>query len=166
MILGIDPGLKCTGWALLSLDRSCLATGSISTDSWRTDDSRIAEIVLGLRGVLKLLEREGRSPTISSVEQYVYQGARSQTCNAFRIPLLVGEIQGFLRLQGLAVIRPTRGQALQAIGLKTNSKDAEAKRAIQSLVKSKGGVRPTNEHTRAAYAAAWWAISSVSRRVF
>lgn len=99
-----------------------------------------------------------RAAKVVSVEQYVYQGERSRNANAFRLSRLVGSIESMYRGEGLTVVGPTRGQALTSIGLPANAKDARAKCVIARLVKSRGGSLPSNEHTRAAYAVAWWAV--------
>jgi Holliday junction resolvasome RuvABC endonuclease subunit len=154
VIIGIDPGLECTGWVLLLPDLRCDAFGGIKTPATWTDARRITEIEAQLLNLLHQMRTGGTEPTVASVEQYVYQGKRSQTKNAFRISRLVGSIESIYRGEGLQVVGPTRGQALQSLGLPVNAKDADAKRTIGRLVKSKGGKLPSNEHSRAAYAAA------------
>lgn len=157
MFFGIDPGLECTGWVLLLPDRRCDAYGGIKTPAEWPDERRIVEIEAGLLALLHQMRVGGYEPTVASVEQYVYQGPRSKSGNAFRLPRLVGSIEAIFRGEGLQVVGPTRGQALQSLGLPGSAKDAAAKRVIERLVKSKGGKLPSNEHSRAAYAAAWYA---------
>lgn len=160
LILGIDPGLEKTAWTLLWPSRLCDSCGVIATTPSMPDGERIEYICDQLARKLHEMAVGGAEPTVASIEQYCYQGPRSQNANAFRLPRLVGAIEQTCRGSGLVTITgPTRGQALASIGLKPNSTDAEAKRVITRLVKAKGGVLPTNEHTRAAYAAAWWAAS-------
>jgi len=158
MILGTDPGLECTGWCLLTTGRSCDSFGVIRTPKEWPDSKRISEICAQLFALLHQMRVGGAEPTVASVEQYVYQGERSRNANAFRLSRLVGSIESLYRGEGLTVVGPTRGQALTSIGLPSNAKDARAKCVIARLVKSRGGVVPRNEHTRAAYAAAWWAV--------
>ena len=158
MILGIDPGLECTGWSLLTKTRYCDSCGSIRTPKEWSDSQRITEICAKLLALLIQMRGGGADPRVASVEQYVYQGKRSRNANAFRLSRLVGSIESMYRGEGLTVVGPTRGQALTSIGLPANAKDARAKSVIARLVKSRGGVVPRNEHTRAAYAAAWWAV--------
>lgn len=158
MILGIDPGLERTGWCLLTKSRYCDSCGWIKTPKEWPDSQRIAEICAKLLALLIQMRGGGADPKVASVEQYVYQGERSRNANAFRLSRLVGSIESLYRGEGLRVVGPTRGQALTSIGLPSNAKDASAKRVIATLVKSRGGELPSNEHSRAAYAAAWWAV--------
>lgn len=158
MILGIDPGLECTGWCLLSVSRRCHSFGGIKTPKEWTDRDRISSICGQLFSLLHRLRSGDVETTVASVEQYTYQGKRSHNANAFRLSRLVGSIESMYRGEGLTVVGPTRGQALTSIGLPSNAKDARAKSVIARLVKSRGGVVPSNEHTRAAYAAAWWGV--------
>lgn len=161
MILGVDPGLECTGWCLLTKTRYCDSCGSIRTPKEWPDSQRIAEICAQLLALLVQMRTGGVDVKAASVEQYVYQGERSRNANAFRLSRLVGSIESMYRGEGLTVVGPTRGQALTSIGLPSNADDARAKCAIARLVKSRGGVVPKNEHTRAAYAAAWFAVRRV-----
>jgi hypothetical protein len=160
MILGIDPGLECTGWCILLRSRECLRFGGIETSSAWSDVRRCEEICAQLMGLIyRMRQICGAKPTIASVEQYVYQGQRSQNKNAFRLSRLVGSIESTCRGHGLTVVGPTRGQALMSMGLRSNAPECDARRVIGVMVRSHGGgVPPSNEHSRAAYAAAWWAV--------
>lgn len=157
MVLGIDPGLECTGWALLFPNRRCDSFGGIKTPKEWPDGKRITEICAELLALLHQMRVGGARPTVASVEQYVYQGERSRNRNAFRLSRLVGSIESIYRGEGLTVVGPTRGQALMSIGLPPSAAEREANRVIGILVKSRGGALPSNEHSRSAYAAAWWA---------
>ncbi len=164
MILGIDPGLEVTGWCLLSRSRKCDSYGGVQSDPRQSDNRRIAEICGQLLALLHQMRVGGADPSIASVEQYVYQGPRSQTSNAFRVSRLVGAIESLYRGEDITVVGPTRGQALMSIGCRPNAAESDAKRVIGLLVKSRGGLSPSNEHTRAAFAAAWWAVGRTGRK--
>lgn len=155
MIIGIDPGLECTGWALLNSQRQCIGYDGIKSKASDNDSDRIVTIEDGLEAVVLNLLRDSNEPLVAAVEQYVFQGEHSKNANAFRVSRLVGSIERLFRGHLLTVVGFTRGQALTAIGLRPNAKEAEAKRVIARLVKSKGGSLPSNEHSRAAYAQAW-----------
>lgn len=65
-ILGIDPGLRRTGWGVIDLDGnrlSFVACGSIETDAAMTIAARLVAIHAGLRGVV-----EDYRPAESAVE--------------------------------------------------------------------------------------------------
>lgn len=152
--LGIDPGLECTGWALVTQNRRCHGYGGIKSDASKLDAIRIVEIERGLRSILAQA-RTAHVIDFAVVEQYGYQGEHSKSANAFRLPRLVGSIETLLRCEGLTVLGYTRAQGLQAIGCRPNAPEADAKRAIGMLVAKHGGELPSNEHSRAAYAQAW-----------
>lgn len=157
-VIGVDPGLECTGWCVI-YRRKCVEFGAIKTSSKDYDRSRIFEICDGLYSALVRLQSTGNQISVASVEQYGYQGEHSQSGNAFRLPRLVGAIELMFRSEGLLVTGPSRAQSLTSIFLRPNSKKSAVKVAVSRLVKSFGGVCPSNEHTRDAYAAAWWAVS-------
>jgi Holliday junction resolvasome RuvABC endonuclease subunit len=154
IFLGIDPGLECTGWAILNAARQCVAFGGVKSDARHDDRERIAEIEEGLIGLFRA-ERYGLVVHLASVEQYVYQGKHSESRNAFRVSRLVGSLETRLRCEGLRVVGYTRGEGLTAIGCRHNAAEAMAKSAIIRRVESGGGLFPSNEHSRAAYAQAY-----------
>ncbi|MDO8848642.1 MAG: crossover junction endodeoxyribonuclease RuvC [Coriobacteriia bacterium] len=56
IVLGIDPGLKNTGWGVIEQRGSaltCLAYGCITTETGRPDAERLAEIHCGIVGVIE-----------------------------------------------------------------------------------------------------------------
>lgn len=161
--LGIDPGLECTGWALLTSYRRCHGYGGIKSDANLPDGERIVQIENGLRSILTQA-RTMHVIAVASVEQYVYQGERSKSLNAFRVSRLVGSIETLLRTEGLHVTGFTRGEGLTAIGVPPNAAESTAKKAIDRWTKAMGGEVPSNEHSRAAYAQAWRAQSVMARR--
>lgn len=70
VIIGIDPGLKNTGWGVVEVSgstRRCLAYGCIATRSDHTLPSRLGDIH---RGLLEVIDRY--SPTESAVENVFF----------------------------------------------------------------------------------------------
>lgn len=79
IVLGIDPGLKNTGWGVIEQRGSrlrCLAYGCITTESGRPDAERLAEIH---RGVVAIIERY--APEEAAVES-VYFSNNAKTAFA------------------------------------------------------------------------------------
>jgi crossover junction endodeoxyribonuclease RuvC len=66
-IIGIDPGLRCTGWGVIETDGvklGFIACGSVSSDSDESLGVRLRQIFDGLMGVLAELE-----PAEAAIEQ-------------------------------------------------------------------------------------------------
>jgi crossover junction endodeoxyribonuclease RuvC len=160
--LGIDPGLEDTGWNLLHSVRSTrviLGSGQVSTKVCLPDSKRIELICAGLQEVVAQARAGGIEPEVAAVEQYVYQGLRSQTKNAFRISRLVGAIEGAMRALGMHVVGYTINQSLASMGCASNASKAVAKMAVARLGKvDRAGTHfPSNEHQRMAFAQGWCA---------
>jgi crossover junction endodeoxyribonuclease RuvC len=84
-ILGIDPGLGCTGYGVLDKDRTVLAyvaSGRIRSDQSTPLADRLAQILAGLREVI-----ESYSPAEVAVEQ-VFVNVNPQST------LLLGQARG------------------------------------------------------------------------
>ena len=75
-ILGIDPGLRCTGWGVIDFNQSRLqhiANGAIRPDPRATDADRLKSIYQGL-----LLVIADTDPDIAVIEEiFVAKSARS-----------------------------------------------------------------------------------------
>ena len=75
-ILGIDPGLRCTGWGVIDFNQGRLqhiANGAIRPDPRATDADRLTAIHQGLLSVIADTE-----PDIAAIEEiFVAKSARS-----------------------------------------------------------------------------------------
>ena len=75
-ILGIDPGLRCTGWGVIDFNQGRLqhiANGAIRPDSHASDADRLAAIYQGLLSVIA-----DTDPDIAAIEEiFVAKSARS-----------------------------------------------------------------------------------------
>ena len=75
-ILGIDPGLRCTGWGVIDFNQGRLqhiANGAIRPDPRATDADRLTAIYQGLLSVIA-----GTDPDIAAIEEiFVAKSARS-----------------------------------------------------------------------------------------
>jgi len=163
VVLGTDPGLEVTGWCLLDSRRHVLGCGDVKSSARLPDPERHVQIEAGLVEVFAWASASGFAPDVASIEQYVYQGRRSHNPNTFRLSRLVGVLEAKFRDLGLRVTGPTRGQALVAVGLLSNSPDRLLRTALARLARGAQPETkiPTNEHQRAAFAAAWWAAQRV-----
>ena len=75
-ILGIDPGLRCTGWGVIDFDQGRLqhiANGAIRPDPRASDADRLTAIYQGLSTVIAETD-----PDIAAIEEiFVAKSARS-----------------------------------------------------------------------------------------
>lgn len=145
IVLGIDPGLKNTGWGVVEQQGSqlrCLAYGCIVTDPARPDAERLAEIHRGLGTVI-----ERFAPHEAAVEN-VYFSSNAKTAFA------TGQARGVALLAASALTVGEYGPGeikLSVVG----TGDAD-KRQIQYMVRAILGLPrdPEPHHAADALAAA------------
>lgn len=153
IVLGIDPGLKNTGWGVIEQQGSrlrCIAYGCIVTDTARTDAERLAEIHRGLGAVI-----ERFCPQEAAVEN-VYFSSNVKTAFA------TGQARGVALLAASTLMIGEYGPGeikLSVVG----AGDAD-KRQIQYMVRAILGLPrdPEPHHAADALAAA---ICHVNMRV-
>ncbi|MBN1193067.1 MAG: crossover junction endodeoxyribonuclease RuvC [Coriobacteriia bacterium] len=145
IVLGIDPGLKNTGWGVVEQQGSslrCLAYGCISTEPGSSDSERLSEIHEGLAAVV-----ERYSPQEAAVEN-VYFSTNVKTAFA------TGQARGVAML---AVSELTVGEyGPGEIKLAVVGNGTADKRQIQYMVRSILGLPrdPEPNHAADALAAA------------
>lgn len=125
IVLGIDPGLKNTGWGVIEQRGSaltCLAYGCITTESGRPDAERLAEIH---RGIGAVIERYG--PAEAAVEAVYFS-------NNAKTAFSTGQARGVALLACSALVVGEYGPGeikLTVVG----TGDAD-KRQVQYMVRS------------------------------
>lgn len=92
IVLGIDPGLRVTGLALVELPPGqaryrCIDTRSIRVKQGTPDDEARRLVTRAICNYQEITWAE-----VIGVEDYVWQGPRSANLNAFRLSKLVGAI--------------------------------------------------------------------------
>lgn len=153
IVLGIDPGLKNTGWGVIEQQGSrlrCLAYGCIVTDPARTDAARLSEIHDGLCGVI-----ERFAPQEAAIED-IFFSSNAKTAFA------TGQARGVavLAAASLALGEYGPGEIKLAV---VGTGDAD-KRQVQYMVRAILGLPrdPEPHHAADALAAA---ICHVNQRV-
>lgn len=149
IILGIDPGIRCTG--IVGLDgKRAVYRGTIRTPGeW--DDEKARDAIC--RDVLSAAAAV--NPASCVVETYEYQGPRTHTENAIRCSILVGELRRALLSAGHVVVLVERTKWGRDLGIRTN--EDQAHRVARFV-----GLAPRNAHERDAACLADWG-SSLSR---
>lgn len=153
IVLGIDPGLKNTGWGVVEQrggSLRCVAYGCITTDSRERLADRLAGIYSGIGGVV-----EKYRPTECAIEN-VYFSSNAKTAFA------TGQARGaaLLAVTGMELGEYGPGEIKKAtVGVG----DAD-KRQVQYMVRAILGLRedPRPDHAADALAAA---ITHVNVRV-
>ncbi len=153
IVLGIDPGLKNTGWGVVEQQGSrlrCLAYGCIVTESSRPDAARLSEIH---RGILQVIDRY--APHEVSVEN-VYFSTNAKTAFA------TGQARGVALLAASEMVVGEYGPGeikLAVVGVGSADKGQ-----VQYMVRTLLGLPrdPEPDHAADALAAA---ICHINQRV-
>jgi Holliday junction resolvasome RuvABC endonuclease subunit len=148
--LGVDPGLRCTGWSLLDR-REVLDSGSIRIPNGFRGDT-VFEMTARFADVLLRLVRPW--PTLAVVERYVDQGPERRGNPAgFLVAELAGALADECRHAGIEPVMVTRNEALRAVVMGRRGRGApsekDANKALELL-----GIHLPNQHTRDAAMAA------------
>lgn len=148
-VLGIDPGIASSGWAIvqLGLNRpTCLLSGVWETapdPDWR---ARISEI--SKQFVTMLCDYEF---DVVSAETFTYQGERSYAANLIRIPRLIQNLADQCESRGIPFIEVTTTEAKSAIGLRGKCDKARVRRTLEGML---DGSWPRTNHARDAVVSA------------
>lgn len=145
IVLGIDPGLKNTGWGVIEQRGStlrCLAYGCITTEAGRPDAERLADIH---RGIVAVIDRY--RPHEAAVES-VYFSNNAKTAFA------TGQARGVALLAAAALVVGEYGPGEIKLAV-VGTGDAD-KRQVQYMVRSLLALPqdPEPDHAADALAAA------------
>jgi crossover junction endodeoxyribonuclease RuvC len=145
IVLGIDPGLKNTGWGVIEQRGSslkCLAYGCITTETGRPDAERLANIHRSLAGVI---DRYG--PSEAAVES-IYFSNNAKTAFA------TGQARGVALLAASALVVGEYGPGEIKMAV-VGTGDAD-KQQVQYMVRSLLSLPhdPEPDHAADALAAA------------
>jgi Holliday junction resolvasome RuvABC endonuclease subunit len=140
LILGIDPGINVTGFALLSAGgprRVLLETGTLEADTKRPWLERVdwqSSAFVGLLG--------SKEPTVVCCESYVYQGPRSHNPAAFWMARLVGRVEGIAVSRGVQVVTLDKQACNRALGLTGKVSAARIRQMIEAMFRKS----PATDH--------------------
>ncbi|MRR10675.1 crossover junction endodeoxyribonuclease RuvC [bacterium] len=145
IVLGIDPGLKHTGWGVIEQRGStlrCLAYGCITTQTGRPDAERLAEIHAGITAVIERFE-----PSETAIES-VYFSNNAKTAFA------TGQARGVAILAAAAM--PVGEYGPGEIKLAVVGAGDASKHQVQYMVRAILGLprEPEPHHAADALAAA------------
>lgn len=167
-ILGIDPGLRTTGIALVDISGRVprlLAAASLRTPTGTPDHEARKTLTAGLLQCVSRWSQLRLAPiTVVGIESYGWQGKeRSTNQNAFRLSTLVGQFEGAL---GYEVRTLTKRECNAAIGRPSTCSKADVKRGLHLVFQAVVG---KNEHERDAILVAYavgkrWLVEQARRR--
>lgn len=169
-ILGIDPGLRVTGWAVVSAAgsrRHVVATGSIRVPTQLTHLQRVAFAVEQAKTIVHTIQAK-RAIDLAAVEDYRYQGARSHSKAAFAIAELVGRLKQLVTDAGIILVDGIdKNAANRALGLTGEVSPARIRVAVTRMLPAEkvpllvnGKSKPSNAHE---YDAALVAVAAGQR---
>ena len=125
-VLGVDPGLRVTGWGIVAATRDelrALASGVIAPDDSRPTEERLHDIFLGLCDVIS----RWRPAEVAVEDPFVGQNARS----AFAI----GEARAIALLAAAQAGLPVRSYAPTEVKLAVTGYGRSDKAQVQELVR-------------------------------
>lgn len=146
IVLGIDPGLICTGWCIIR-GRAVVDFGSLRCPKSEADPvqwmvSRVNQLLMTHAQLL-------HSPLVS-VERYCDQGpVRRGNPSGYLVAELVGGIVQLCRSFGFSVSTPNRNEALRAVVIGKRGRGAPTEKRANETLRLLGIVLP-NQHTRDA----------------
>jgi crossover junction endodeoxyribonuclease RuvC len=126
IILGLDPGIADTGYGIIKAEGSklsCLAYGSIKTDSKEKLANRLESLFISLDKIIKKYQ-----PDAASIEELFFN-------KNVKTALVVGQARGViilaLKLNKISMSEFTPGQVKQAV----SSYGRASKNQVQNMVK-------------------------------
>lgn len=159
IVLGIDPGLRVTGMALVELPPGqaryrCIDTRSIRVKQGTPDDEARRLVTRAIGNYQEITWAE-----VIGVEDYAWQGPRSANQNAFRLSKLVGAIhEAVAGWTDAAPILLTKSECNAAIG---HSGECDDRDIAAGLRLRFGGPVGRNAHERDAVLVA---LAAAARR--
>ncbi len=131
-VLGIDPGLNCTGWGLVATQggqQILLASGAIRTSSSEDFLVRLDQIYQQLREVI-----HEHQPAVLAVEDVIYAAN-------VRIALKLGHARGAILLAAAHSSLPVASYAPKEIKQAVSGNGNASKEQVQRMVQSILGLR-------------------------
>lgn len=156
-VLGIDPSLASTGWALLSVDHhgpELLDNGTIKTSPKDTREGRLSDIHLT---VARILETH-------TVERIAYERGMLYGVKGGQAALAVAEARGAI-LVAIAhrrdVVQLSPGTLKRAVTGKGNASKAEVQEAVARILRLDAVLgEDESDAAAAALAAGGWSVPS------
>lgn len=147
LVLGLDPGLVVTGYALVDIERTGRAE-LVESGDWRPP--RNAPNVFRIRVIADALVRlcYGSGLKLVGIEDYTYQG-RTVT-NAAPMQALVRELGAACVRASTPYLIVAAGQARMALGLHPSASKGQYRRNIERILSAKF----SNQHRADAAATA------------
>jgi crossover junction endodeoxyribonuclease RuvC len=136
-ILGVDPGLQCTGWAVVELDRDrprVLEAGVIRTRAREAPEQRLRELYRGLGEVIREL-----APEVAVVES-LYAHYRHP-----RTAILMGHARGVIFLAAAERDLPVESYSATRIKKALTGNGRASKVQVQRTVQIALGLRSLPE---------------------
>ena len=154
LILGVDPGLKVTGW-VLTCGRVVVKYGSI-----RIPKQFDGDVVIEMAGLFqsKLGHLTDVCPFLchGAVERYVYQGKKRATNpDGPLVAELVGRIATECDRSGVSTVVIPKNDALRAVVPSRRRGQIPSEKEANAMLAHLYGVRLSNQHEKDALMQCW-----------
>jgi crossover junction endodeoxyribonuclease RuvC len=144
-ILGIDPGYGILGWSVIGDDLTVIQYGTITTDTKKSLDCRLADIHHGLNHIIT-----SYSPTCAAIEKLYF--ARNTT-TALDVARAIGVVYLTLNLSALQYNEYSPNQVKRAITGYGGASKSQMQSMVQTLFKLKSIPQPDDAADALAIAA-------------
>ena len=144
LILGIDPGLSQTGWALLAGDSWVVGCGSWQTDADESLPARVADIGRRVGSVLR-----AHDVTAVAVEKFVHMGPATNWSAVAGTLRVLERVVSVCDARRVPVVELTPSQAKRRLGIVGKPTHEAITAAFRNVPER------TNEHGRDALLLAW-----------
>ena len=162
LMLGIDPGLQCTGWGVVRLDANKLthiAHGQLRTTQGRSDAERLNEIHDGLAEVIATYQPDASAieaifvakGALSAIKLGMARGVAMQTCADAGLPMAeIAARQVKKAVTGTGTADKNQIQAMIARLLNITPKGADAADALAIAIAAanSGGAASASKSVR------------------
>lgn len=155
LILGVDPGLKVTGWCLMR-GRDVVDHGSIRLPKTFRGD-RVFEMTARVHDLLAQMFTMVE-PELAAVERYVYQGKkRAANPAGFEVAELAREQKHECALMGMATMMISKNDALRACVPSRRRRGAQvpSEKEANAAIEALAGMRLPNQHEKDALMQCW-----------
>lgn len=155
-VLGIDPGLASTGWAIVERSSSTairlVGHGCIRTEANADDIARLAIIASSIADAL----RGNHSVSTVAMERWSrYRANEAGTDAHFKLGLACGACAAACSQSSVAVVSRLDAQGWRrAIGLDRAASKSDVQRRVQAILRLREVIRPQHASDAAAIAIA------------
>lgn len=136
-VLGIDPGIRSCGWAIVQTDRlsRSATSGTIKTkpavNLLACRGAKAHDLDYRIKEIVESLASHATGVELVAIEGWEYQGARSHGPNGVNLSRLIGRIEGLAAEYGIRCVTMPTSEIKRALG-------AGDKAGVKAVLKMRG----------------------------